>query len=128
MGMQAEKSGCVGMAQKAQTAGGILIFVARAFASSLEVTLRRNFGSRYFGMHALGTLVSVPLWMAFWNGEDTGPLVWFWWFMVLMFLRARVETARMTAKGVVVHTRYNGWPRLASTFKKMSAATWSSQP
>ncbi len=120
--MPANQSGGVGPMQKAQTGANILVFVARVLATPLEVCLRRNFGTRYFGFQALGALVAIGLWASMWPGTDGRPVVWFWWFVVLMFLRARRESIRLSGKGASIHTRYNGWPRLAAVFKRMPEA------
>lgn len=121
--MQPNKTGGgVGPIQQAQTAANILMFIARVLATPLEVCLRRGFGTKYFGFQALGALVAVGLWASMWQGADSHPVIWFWWFMVIMFVRAKRESARMTADGGTIHTRYNGWPRLASIFKRMPEA------
>jgi hypothetical protein len=111
--------GGVGPIQKAQSAAGLLVFLAQVFASPLEVCLRRGFGTKYLGFQALGSLFAVGLWASIWPGADARPVVWFWWYVVLMFIRAKRESGRMAAKGVSVHTRYNGYPRLAALFKRM---------
>lgn len=119
--MQTNRSGG-GPMQKAQTGANILVFVAQVFATPLEVCLRRNFGTRYFGFQALGALIVIGLWASIWRGSDARPVIWFWWVVVVMFLRAKRESARASAKGTPPHTRYNGWPRLAALFKRMPEA------
>jgi len=57
------------------------------------------------------------MWMLFWPQEDYTPIFVFWGLVFLMQLRARIESLVMVAKGEIVHTRYNGYPRLARIFK-----------
>lgn len=97
----------------------VLIFIARALASPVEVILRTRFGSRYFSWPAVAGLFAVPLWMVFWPHESPVGIWAFWLLYLAMQLRARIETARMVLRGDHVHTRYNGWPRLSRIFKRM---------
>ena len=106
--------------EDAKKAANILVFTAMAVASPVEVFLRTKFGSRYFGLAALGGLFVVPLWSLFWPDASPVGLWVFWGLYLVMQLRARIESARMGARGECVHTRYNGWPRLARLFRKMS--------
>lgn len=106
--------------QDAQKAANWLVLAARVVASPLEVILRKNFGSKYFGIPSAVALFAVPAWTLFWPGESPVGIWALWILFVVMQLRARLESARMVAKGEIIHTRYNGWPRLASFFKRMS--------
>jgi hypothetical protein len=106
--------------QDVQKAASWFVLAARVVASPVEVILRKNFGSKYFGIPSAIALFAVPAWTLFWPGESPVGMWALWILFVLMQLRARLESVRMVAKGDVVHTRYNGWPRLASVFKRMS--------
>jgi len=106
--------------QDAKQAANMFVFVAHALCSPVEVILRKQFGSRYFGAASLGGLVAVPMWMIFWPGEDPGLLMCFWLFYLVMQFRARVESHWMLLRGSVVHSRYNGWPRIARFLPKSS--------
>lgn len=97
----------------------VLLFAARAIASPVEPILRRKFGTRYFGWATAVGFFAPPLWMMFWPGEDPSGIFVFWLIFLLMQLSARIESARMAAKGQYIHSRYNGWPRLARFFKTM---------
>jgi hypothetical protein len=108
--------------QDSLKAGRILVFVARMFASPLEACLRREFGPKYFGFAAFGSLVLLPLWMAFWPDKSSDALNCFSVLVLFMFARARAESSRMLRNGANVHTRYNGWPRLSRWFPRMSEA------
>jgi hypothetical protein len=105
--------------QDAQKAANWFVLAARVLASPLEVILRKNFGSKYFGIPSAVALFTVPMWALFW--PDASPVgLWVLWVLfIVMQLRARLESVRMIAKGEVVHTRFNGSPRLASVFKRM---------
>lgn len=104
--------------QDAQNAASLLLLAAQALAAPVEPILRSRFGSRYFGLPAFLGFLAVPLWMLFWPGEDPGPLLTFWAVYIIMQLRARIGCVWMAAKGDIVHTRYNGRPRLARLFKR----------
>ena len=71
-------------------------------------------------MAALVGLFAIPLWGIFWPEENPEGLWYFWLLYLLMQLRARIESARMIARGEYVHTHYNGWPRVARFFPKMN--------
>lgn len=105
--------------QDAQKAASWFVLAARVVASPLEVILRKSFGSKYFGIPSAIALFAVPAWTLFWPDESPAGIWALWIVFVLMQLRARLESARMVAKGEVIHTRYNGWPRLAAIFKRM---------
>ncbi|QYO62488.1 hypothetical protein [Leptolyngbya sp. 7M] len=105
--------------QDAKKAANILVFLANAVASPVEVFLRTKFGSNYFGMPSVVALLLVPMWALFWPQESPAGICVFWLLFIAFQLRARIETFRMLARGEHVHTRYNGWPRLARIFKRM---------
>ncbi len=104
--------------QDAQNAASILMLVAQSLAAPVEVFLRTRFGRRYFGVPAAIGLFAVPMWMLFWPREDPVPILVFWLLYLVMQLRARVESIVLAAKSEPVHTRYNGYPRLARIFKR----------
>lgn len=105
--------------QRILTSAHVALFAARVLATPLEVCLRRHFGRSYFGFQAVFCLTVVPLWIGFWPGHSAAYLVGFWWLLVVMFVRARIESVRAFAKGHIWHSRYSGWPRLARIFRKM---------
>jgi len=106
--------------QDAQNAASFLVLAAQALAAPVEVCIRTKFGSRYFGVPSFLGFLIVPMWMLFWPESDSQPIFIFWCFYVLMQIRARIESMVLVARGKVVHSRYNGWPRLAVIFKKKS--------
>lgn len=109
--------------QDAKQAIAMFVFAAQALAAPVEPFLRTRFGSKYFGMPSLVGMFAVPMWMLFWPGESSTPLMVFWCLYLVMQLRARLESVRMVARGDFVHTRYNGFPRLAKFFTKSSERT-----
>jgi len=104
--------------QDAQNAASFLVLAAQALSAPVEVCIRTKFGSRYFGVPSLLGFLIISMWMLFWPGQDPQPIFIFWCFYVLMQIRARIESMVLVARGKAVHSRYNGWPRLASIFKK----------
>ncbi len=111
-----------GFSQKSTRAAHYLMFAARVLASPLEVWLRRGVGPKYFGIHALGTLLLFPLWTIFWPRESPTALYILWALTMLHLARAKAESNRMVKKGEIVHTRYNGTSRLQRYFKRFSEA------
>lgn len=111
-----------GIMQDSLKAGRILVFVARMFASPLEVCLRRHFGPKYFGFAAVASLVLMPLWMAFWPDKSSDALNCFSLLVLFMFARARAESSRMLREGTNVHSRSNGISRLSRWFPRMAEA------
>ena len=101
-----------------QNAASILVLIAQSLAAPVEVFLRTRFGRRYFGVPAFLGFLAVPMWMLFWPREDATAIFVFWCLYILMQLRARIESMIMVARGDIIHTRYNGYPRLARIFKK----------
>lgn len=103
--------------QDAQQAASILVLAAQVMAAPIEVILRTRFGRRYFGVPAFLGFLAIPMWMLFWPEEDPRPILIFWGLHFVMQLRARIEGITMVARGELVHTRYNGWPRISRIFK-----------
>ncbi len=105
--------------QDAKRAFTFLAFASQVIAYPVEVWLRTRMGPQHGGLIALVALFTVPMWSVFFPTENPNGLWIFWFGFLVMQLRARIETTRMIAKGDVIHSRYNGWPRLAWVFKSM---------
>jgi hypothetical protein len=105
--------------EDAKRAFSLLAFASQVLAHPTEVFLRTRFGSQYFGVAAGLAFFVVPMWMVFFPTEPATGIWIFWCLYIVMQLRARIETARSKSKGEVIHSRYNGWPRLANAFKSM---------
>lgn len=104
--------------EDSQNAAAFLVLAAQSIAAPVEVFLRTRFGRRYFGVPAAIGFFAVPMWMLLWPGEDATPIFVFWVLYLIMQGRARVESILMSSRGDLVHTRYNGRPRLARVFKR----------
>lgn len=93
---------------------GLVSLVARTLATSVEPFLHRRFGSRYFGIHAGCVFPAILIWCCNWRGYDVRPLLLYAGLYAVAVILARAETGRLEAKGEVIHSQYNGWPRLLS--------------
>lgn len=116
---QQQPEGLFNPIEDAKRAFSLLVFASQVLGHPVEVFLRTRFGSQYFGVAALVAFFTVPMWMVFFPTESPLGISIFWVLYILMQLRARIESGRLKAKGEVIHSRYNGWPRLAKAFKSM---------
>ena len=94
------------------------IFLTRALSAPVEVFLRKGFGCNYFGFPAMVGCFIVPLWTGFWPRSSPVPMLVFWAVYLVMQLNARLGTWGAADRGEIVHSRYNGWPRLSRIFKR----------
>ncbi|MGH7242384.1 MAG: hypothetical protein ACREJD_03080 [Phycisphaerales bacterium] len=96
--------------------------IALAGSVSLEVFLRKGFGSRYLHMQAALAMLLILFWPLLFQHDDPLPMVWFLGAYLLMLARARA--ARLTTKlgrsEDLVHSRYNGTPRLCRWMPRTS--------
>lgn len=102
---------------------GVMTFVTRALAVTVEVFLRRSstFGERYIGLQAAAGTVFILFWPVFWEGHSAGPMLVFLALYWLALLTARIRTkARIRGGGPQPHTLYNGTPTLAKVWKRSS--------
>lgn len=100
---------------------GVLTFIARTFAVTVEVFLRRpdSFGQRYFGMQAAAGFVLILFWPVFWEGHSSEPMLVFLLLYWLALLRARISTAaRIRRRGPQPHSHFNGAPLLQRVFRR----------
>lgn len=86
--------------------------LAGVFAVTSEVFLHRCFGHRYLGGKAVLALIVIPVFgaLCFPHHSQVGLTV-FWGLYLLALLKALGEAKQLRAKGVNIHSRYNGWPR-----------------
>ena len=91
---------------------GFVTWVMEAFATSVAVGLRYDFGKRYFGSQAALVLLIVPLFALFFPHDNVGPLFGFVlvYLCAIIFHRGRRLTGRTKWAG---HSYYNGRPWLA---------------
>lgn len=102
---------------------GVMTFVTRALAVTVEVFLRRSdsFGERFFGLQAAAGTVFILFWPVFWEGHSAEPMLVFLALYWLALLTARIRTkARIRRGGPQPHTLYNGTPTLAKVWKRSS--------
>jgi len=102
---------------------GVMTFVTRALAVTVEVFLRRSstFGERYFGLQAAAGTVFILFWPVFWEGHSAEPMLVFLALYWLALLTARIRTkARIRRGGPQPHSLYNGTPTLAKVWKRSS--------
>lgn len=112
--------------QDAKAAANFLMLAAQSLAAPLEPFLRHRFGPRYFGVPSTIGLFIIPMWMLLWPDEDPRPIMGFWLLFILVQLIARIECVGLAARGHLIHTRYNGHPRLAAIFRKVPERTLKS--
>jgi hypothetical protein len=93
----------------------LLMLVVRAWAISLEVFLRRGFGSRYFGLQAALVLLLVPSYALIWEGQDLRPIFLFLVGYVVLSAFARIGMLFRVLRGDQRHSFYSGWPRLLNS-------------
>lgn len=106
-----------------------LQFIARIGSVSMEVFLRRGFGSRYLHLEALLAAMLLMAWPAFSPECDPRPMFWLFIGYLIMCAAARFEHLVAFLRGSLVdrHTRYNGAPLLCRLFPKCSEVTIKSQ-
>ncbi len=119
MPQQDHQPGTFSPIQDARAAGNIVLLAAQSVAAPVEAFLRVRFGRRYFHVPAFLGLFIVPLWMLFWPLEDPRGILLFWCAYIVMQIRARIEMLWRSRMGLVGHSRYNGYPRLARLFRRM---------
>ena len=103
---------------------GVFSLFLQAWATSVEVFLRRDFGVRYLNWQAAAVLLLVPLYAALWEGrEDLRPLFWFLGAYLMMCIVARIGMLGRHLRGQHYHSYYNGWPRLMRLFPKCTERT-----
>jgi len=78
--------------------------------SCVVVFLRTGFGREYPGVAGLIGLIIMVFYAAFARVPEMFPYIGVWLFMVIL---QRLKTFQLASKGVVVHSRYWGYPKLA---------------
>lgn len=102
---------------------GVMTFVTRALAVTVEVFLRRSstFGERYFGLQAAAGAACILFWPVFWEGHSAEPMLVFLALYWLALLMARIRTkARVCRGGPQPHTLFNGTPTLQKVWRRSS--------
>lgn len=107
-----------GMIEDAKQALAFLLFASQVITSPIEPILRTGFGRRYFGLPSFFGLFALPLWMLFWPEQDSRPIWGLWCLFIVMQLYARIQCVLMGRQGQLIHTRYNGFPRLGFILRR----------
>jgi hypothetical protein len=79
--------------------------------------IRCHFGSKYFGLNAIGSLVIILLYAM--ATESTEMVQFFYWWLGALIVQ-RVITFRDLQEGRVEHTRFSGQSAIARFFKSVS--------
>ncbi|MBX7074061.1 MAG: hypothetical protein K1X71_13020 [Pirellulales bacterium] len=98
--------------QDFRNTANVAVGLAGVFAVTSEVFLHRCFGHRYLGGKAGTALIVIPVFgaLCFPHHSQVGLTV-FWCLYLLALLKAQGEAKQLRAKGVDIHSRYNGWPK-----------------
>lgn len=106
---------------------GLLYWFADAHATTLAVFMRRGFGREALGLNSLAGFGMMAVWMA--HTHDTMMYVLIaCWFMAQIW--QRVRTWRLLSSGVVLHSKYAGFPYWAVLISRGSEekARWVVEP
>ncbi len=109
----------------------LIVFIARAFALSVEVCLHRTstFGERYVGLQAGAALLLIFFWPALCEpGHDPDPMLTLLGlvFCLLIGIRSRIAIRRRRG-GPQPHSYYSGTPWLMRFTGRMSEAKVKSE-
>lgn len=106
-----------------EQAGNLIVLAIHGWALSMEVFLRREFGSRYIGAYGALVPIIILLQAMMWNGQDLRPLFLFCGVFLVFCGGARLDALRRARRGEVNHTYYSGRPLLKTFFPWCSEAT-----
>lgn len=104
----------------------LAVFLMRTLATSVEVFIRGNFGSRYLGLQAVAVFIVAPLFAMFKRSQDVDQLS-FWLVMyAVMCLFHKLCIRKREQRGEVQHSYYDGIPllRVFFPFLKCSEVTF----
>jgi hypothetical protein len=110
---------------------GFIWVIVRAFATSVTVFLRHNFGEAYLGPQAVAVLLIIPLFAGSFPGHDQVPILYFLGAYLCMCLYSRLCVLRRWWQGIRYHSQYSGTPWLLgviSTFSEPIVKTWIEPP
>jgi len=99
-------------------------FVARTWATSIEVFFHKRVGDRYLGLNAAAVLLLIPIYSLFWQGYDLRPLMWFLMVYLGAVVIARLGVVTRKRGGVRIHSFYSGYPRFMNGRSKLSEVQW----
>jgi hypothetical protein len=88
---------------------GLAVFLVDIWAMALQVPMRRMVGKNFIDMRGVMALVFVFFYGGLWNSLPV--FVWLGIYVVSVVAH-RIATLRRHYRGVVLHSRYNGYPWL----------------
>lgn len=101
----------------------IVLLFLRAWATSLEVFLHRDFGARYLGLQAAMVIVLIPLYCTACAGEDIRPMFGLLAAYFAMCVVNRLSSLGRNAQVAANHSFYTGYPRLMRVLPWLSEMT-----
>lgn len=106
-----------------QQAGNLILVAIHGWALSVEVFLRRDFGSRYIGAYGALVPIIILLQAMMWERQDLTPLFLFCGLFLLFCGAARLDALWRARRGEMNHTYYSGSPILKKFLPCCSEAT-----
>lgn len=105
------------MIDNLRTTSNVLSFITSAFTRTLTVFFHKGHGSQYLGLEAALAVPLILVFAVFWPGHDLQPLMVFLWAYLGACLFARLKMWGAESRGEIIHSRYDGRPRLMSILK-----------
>jgi len=91
----------------------LLYLLVSGYATCFTVFIRRNFGTEALGLNAAVAFIIMMGYTAVHPGSRMGFFVMLWF---VMLVAQWLNTMLCRARGIVVHSRYDGYPRLGFAF------------
>jgi hypothetical protein len=96
-----------------------LYLLLSGHVTCLTPFLHVGFGSEALGINGLAALVVILLYATYTGSTVMVNFLYVWLFMMLV---QRIKTGSMRRQGHVIHSRYDGFPHLATRFVKSEQA------
>jgi hypothetical protein len=90
----------------------IVVLVIRAWATSLEMFLHRDFGRRYLGLQASAVIFLIPFYCTTCAGYDIRPMFGFLVAYLTMCILHRLSGLSRDSATQGIHSMYTGYPRI----------------
>lgn len=94
----------------------VAMFLVRAWATSIEVFIRADFGTRYLGLQAAAVFLLVPTYCGIKRTADAGMMSLYLVNYLVLCCLHRQTIRRRTRRGVFFHSYYDGTPMLWKLF------------
>lgn len=88
----------------------LVYVILHGFATSVTPFTRTGFGQEAFGINSLVALLLMIGFGSLGNSQAMWVFLWLW---ILAVLRQRVTQMQNRKKGIITHSRYQGYPWLA---------------